>query len=702
MNKRRCVKKGRSRELNYSYKSLRCGFLRWAQEAEPGASSHPSKHQPTFPEHSLPSSYMASSLPAHEVAELQRLMAQEIQEVAVFFMNPQGVITVWTRGAEVMKGYTAEDAIGSHLALLYTDDDRARGWPQHNLDEAVKHGTYQEETWRKRKDGTLFFARITLTALKDESGVLLGFSKVTVDLTDHKLLERCVKERQETRRILRAANAGMWTWHPEQDRMEVAGNLMELLGHEGADATVTFDEWMALVEPEDIPRVTETFARARVFGAGTPMVTEMQLCKKDGSCRWFHVHADWYRETEDEPYALSGVCVDIHDLKSAERELHHAISKLKETDARKDEFLAMLAHELRNPLAPILSAAELLKMARLDQEGVQKTSQIIARQVVHMTSLVDDLLDVSRVTRGVAKLDKTLLDLRKIVMDAVEQVEPLIHSRNHHLAVDLSPGAAMVLGDQKRLVQVAANLLNNAAKYTAEGGHIVLKTEVKGAEVVLSVADDGIGIEPELAQRVFELFAQADRSPDRSSGGLGLGLALVKSLVELHGGTVACFSEGLGRGSRFTVTLPLAEAVAEPGASPAERDRQSATGKSLRILVVDDNVDAAQMLAMYLQASGHHVAVEHGGAKGLDRSRSERPDVCLLDIGLPEMDGNELARRLRAQPETRESLLIAITGYGQEDDRNAALDAGFDHHFVKPVDPRMLLSLLGEASGAQR
>ncbi len=525
----------------------------------------------------MPNPYLASSLPDHQVAELHRLMTEEIKEVAVFFMDPQGVITVWNRAAEEMKGFTALDAIGSHLSLLYTDEDRVRGWAQHNLDKARAEGFYKEETWRRRKDGSVFWARIALTALRDQAGELVGFSKITVDLTDHKMLERCENEKEETRRV--------------------------------------------------------------------------------------------------------------------QQELRHAVDRLKEADTRKDEFLAMLAHELRNPLAPIRAAAELLRIARLDEARVQKTSEIIARQVGHMTSLIDDLLDVSRVTRGLVQLEQSPQDVRQIVMDAVEQVGPLVRARRHHLALHLSPDAAAVQGDNKRLVQVVANLLANAAKYTPDGGRIEVRSQVRDDKVLLSVIDDGIGLEPELAGRVFELFAQAKRTPDRSSGGLGLGLALVKSLVGLHGGAVACASQGLGKGSEFTVSLPVLGPQGRNGGRTETKD-VTRGHRPLRVMVVDDNADAAQMLAMFLEASGHQVLVEYRAHQALERARLETPDVCLLDIGLPEIDGIELAQRMRAQPETAKAVLIAVTGYGQDQDRQQALAAGFRHHLVKPVDPARLVALL--------
>ena len=353
----------------------------------------------------------------------------------------------------------------------------------------------------------------------------------------------------------------------------------------------------------------------------------------------------------------------------------------------------MLAHELRNPLAPIGAAADLLPLVKLDETRVRQTSQIIGRQVRHVTSLVDDLLDVSRVTRGLVELDNAPLDIDHVVADAIEQVTPLIRTRYHHLGLQMTPQASMVMGDKKRLVQVIANLLNNAAKYTPEGGTIQVKTDVQDDNVLIQIIDSGIGMTPELASRAFDLFAQAERTSDRTSGGLGLGLALVKSLVELHKGTVTAESPGLGRGSTFTVRLHALHGT--PGL-PQDKVAPQTTSSPLRIMVVDDNADAASMLAMLLEASGHHVLVEHGSYQALERAKREVPQVCLLDIGLPELDGNELAKRLRIQPEMAHAVLIAVTGYGQEQDRAQTRAAGFDHHLVKPIDTARLTAILAE------
>lgn len=389
--------------------------------------------------------------------------------------------------------------------------------------------------------------------------------------------------------------------------------------------------------------------------------------------------------------STDGAVVAIMDITDRVR----AEESLKEEHRRKDEFLAMLAHELRNPLAPIAAAAELLGTGQLGEERVRHTSAVIARQVGHMTGLVDDLLDVSRVTRGLVMLQKEKLDAKRIAGDAVEQVRPLIEARAHRLTVHTPPQPAFVLGDQKRLVQVLANLLTNAAKYTPSGGDIILGMDVDGSHVRITVSDNGIGMAPELLKRAFELFAQAQRSADRSQGGLGIGLALVRSLVELHGGRVTAHSDGIGKGSRFTVCLPHVAEQDEPAADePADAHAQSAS--RLKVMVVDDNVDAAQMISMLLEVMGHSVIVEHSARKALKRGGMEMLQVFFLDIGLPDMDGYELARQLRSQPENAGAILVAVTGYGQERDRSNALDSGFNYHFVKPISTSQITALLSE------
>jgi PAS domain S-box-containing protein len=425
----------------------------------------------------------------------------------------------------------------------------------------------------------------------------------------------------------------------------------------------------------------------RVMAERVPGTAEYLHRLPDGQERYYEVRAC--------PTSDGGIVTFFIDITERKR----ADTTLREADQRKDEFLAMLAHELRNPLAPISAAADLLKIGRLDENRVRQSSAIIGRQVRHMTSLVDDLLDVSRVTRGLVTLARAPVAASTIVDEAVEQARPLFEARRQRLSVRLAAPDATVLGDKARLVQVLGNLLNNASRYTPEERGIEVEARTSGAGLVLTVRDEGIGMDPGLAPRVFDLFTQAKRSSDRSQGGLGLGLALVKNLAELHGGSVVCDSPGLGQGSTFTVTLPLMQAAA-PHDEGRAAETQPGQPQPSRLLVVDDNVDAAATLGMLLEACGYAVMVENDSLRALETALRERPAAGLLDIGLPEMDGNELARRLRADPRTRGMLLVAVTGYGQEQDRRAALEAGFDHHMVKPVDLDKLAAILAGLTSA--
>lgn len=410
--------------------------------------------------------------------------------------------------------------------------------------------------------------------------------------------------------------------------------------------------------------------------------------RPDGSLVWVSNTVTFIRAaTGTAPGTVLVVVLDISARKHGEEALRNA-------DRRKDEFLAMLAHELRNPLAPISAAADILAMTTPDANSIKITSGVIRRQVRHMSHLIDDLLDVSRVTRGLIKVDMSALDANSIVADAIEQTRPLIEEKRHRLEIELAPESTRVRGDQKRLVQVLANLLNNAAKYTPLHGTLRLRTEVDEHHVTLQVQDNGIGIEQDLQPHVFALFAQASRTLDRSQGGLGIGLALARRLVELHGGSLTCVSNGPGTGSLFSVRLPRLRDNTETAPRAASPSALAPATCCLRVLVVDDNTDAAYMISMFVEALGHEVHVEHDAQRGLDKAATIGFDICLLDIGLPGMDGNELARRLRAQATTTDAMLVAVSGYAADEDKEVAYRAGFDRYFAKPVDITVLAALL--------
>lgn len=526
------------------------------------------------------------------------------------------------------------------------------------------------------------------TPVFDQDGEIVCISHTATDVTEQERAVTALRESEKRFRALTNAAADVvYRMNPDWTQ------LHQLQGHGFLKDTVEPDHsWLEeYIPPEDQELVKKGMHKA--IRDRTIYELEHRVRRVDGTYGWALSRAVPMFDAAGEIYEWIGAASDITERKQVEE-------KLKDANRHKDEFLAMLAHELRNPLAPIGAAAELLQMASVDEARVRQTSQIIGRQVSHMSHLIDDLLDVSRVTRGLVTLEKAPLDIRHILMDAVEQVTPLIRARGHHLALHLPPNTTMVTGDKKRLVQVIANLLNNAAKYTQEHGNIELRADVQASRVLIAVIDNGIGMAPEVAARAFDLFSQAERTSDRASGGLGLGLALVKSLVELHGGTVTCESRGIGKGSRFMVCLPLSSVRGDRD-RPHETDSDNQLmSNSLRVMVVDDNVDAAAMLAMLLEASGHQVVVEHRPGRALERARKAPPQIFLLDIGLPDMDGNALAQRLRAQPETAHSVLVAITGYGQERDREKAFAAGFDHHLVKPIDTKELYKILAKINKA--
>ncbi len=528
----------------------------------------------------------------------------------------------------------------------------------------------------------------TCTPVHDGQGGIGGMTATVIETTEKIAAMTRLRDSDERYRLSLEAsgNIGTWTVDPDTNITYMDERFARIFGVDAGVARTgaALGHFTRKIHPDDRPSVEAAVDRAMTGNERFDI--DYRIVQAGGDIRWVTAKGKMFVDPATARQRFAGVAVDITERKGVEQ-------ALRDAGHRKDEFLAMLAHELRNPLAPISAAAQLLQMGRLDEDRVRKTSAIIVRQVDHMTSLVNDLLDVSRVTRGLASLDKAPVDIAAIVADAVEQVTPQVHARRHRLRLDLAAGPATVCVDKKRLVQVVVNIVHNAAKYTAPGGNITVRTAVEGSEVVLDVTDDGVGMAPELAGRVFDLFAQAQVTPDRNSGGLGLGLSLVKSLVELHGGTVSCSSPGPGLGSCFSVHLPAVQASATAMPPPPSLAGQGAAAP-LHLLVVDDNRDAAGMLAMLLRLQGHEVVVEHSSRAGLSRAAATAFDACLLDIGLPLMDGHNLARLLRRLPSMAGVVLIAVTGYGQDEDRQRTRAAGFDHHFVKPVDMQQLAGIL--------
>jgi PAS domain S-box-containing protein len=513
-----------------------------------------------------------------------------------------------------------------------------------------------------------------------------GLSIFFQDVTERKRAEDALRESEQRFRALAdAVPQIVWT-SDETGRVQFVNHQWREFTGLGIEETRDREKVQQIIHPEDVERV---FARwAEAFATGNPYQVEFRARRaKDGVYRWLLARAVPIRDEHGQIREWFGSSTDVDDLKRLEE-------ALREADRRKDEFLATLAHELRNPLAPIRNSLAILRLSGEVGPATERVHEMLERQVAHLVRLVDDLLEISRITRGKIELRKERVELTSIVQSALETSKPLLERAGHNLHVSLPTGPVWLEADPVRLAQVLANLLNNAANYTEEGGQIWLTAHLENGDVAISVRDSGLGIPPEMLPQVFELFAQVDRNLKRAQGGLGIGLALVKSLVQLHGGRVEAHSEGPGKGSEFIVRLPLANVHPTSGIGGTGRNEQFASSlPALRVLVVDDNRDAADSLGMLLRFLGADAQVVYGGAAALEAVRTYRPRLVLLDLGMPGMDGFEVAQRLR-QEEGCQITLIALTGWGQEEDRRRSQAAGFDYHLVKPVNPEALQALL--------
>lgn len=399
----------------------------------------------------------------------------------------------------------------------------------------------------------------------------------------------------------------------------------------------------------------------------------------------------WMANSDGDIFWYNSRCLDVTERKRAEEQLRKLAAELSEADYRKDVFLATLAHELRNPLAPIRNGLEVIKLAEANGM-VEQARTMMERQLMQLIRLVDDLLDISRVTQGKLALRRERLEMGGVIDDALETSRPLIEQAGHELMVSMPDEPIFLTGDATRLAQVVSNLLTNSAKYTHQGGHIRLIVRRDAEAVVISVADDGIGIPPAMLDKVFVMFTQVDRTLERTTGGLGIGLSLVKGLVEMHGGTIKAKSDGEGKGSEFVVRLPVM--IEASNLQPSCSTDVQTVMSSHRVLVVDDNRDGANSLAMMLRIMGNETRTAYDGQAGVDVAGEFGPDVILFDIGLPKLNGHEACRKIREKARGKNVVMIAVTGWGQDDDRRSSKEAGFDHHMVKPVDPKALMAML--------
>ncbi|XXS81548.1 GNAT family N-acetyltransferase [Sorangium sp. So ce176] len=622
-----------------------------------------------------------------------RMLIDGVKDYAIFLLDPEGRVSTWNAGAEHIKGYSAEEVIGTHFSRFYPAEALDRKWPDIELAEARRLGRFEDEGWRVRKDGSMFWANVTITALRDAQGELRGFSKITRDLTERKRQEESLRQSEERFRTLveGVKDYAIFMLDPEGRVSTWNAGAQKIKGYSAEEVIGThfsrFYPADAIVRgwPEKV------LAAARRDGRSED---EGWRVRKDGSMFWASVVVTAIRGPQGELRGFSKITRDLTERKRFEQ---------IESNARQmEEFVAMLAHELRNPLASISNATIVLTSESKASSEVAWAAGVMERQVGLLARLVDDLLDVSRITRGKIALERKSVDLTDIVKRAVEASRIWIDAREQVLEVRLPEGPLAIEGDLARLTQVVTNLLHNAAKFTPARGAIHVALEADDARATLRVRDNGVGISPRLLPQVFDLFTQGDRSLDRAEGGLGIGLTIVRRLIELHGGTVRALSEGPGRGSEFVVQLPR---TARPVAQPARGAPAEQGADRLRVLVVDDNQDSAESMAMLLQRMGHEAHAVFDGPSALDLATRLKPDLVLLDIGMPGMSGHEVARALRGTPGLAGLSLFAMTGYGQEADRRSTQEAGFDEHLVKPISVDVLrrrVSSIAARARAQR
>lgn len=532
--------------------------------------------------------------------------------------------------------------------------------------------------------------KVNILLVDDQPGKLLAYEAMLSELGENLIKANSGREALEHLLKNEITVVLMDVSMPELDGFELA----EII-HEHPRYQKTAIIFVSAVHMSDVDRL-KGYQSGAVDYVSVPVIPELLRAKVSVFTELYRRKRDLERLTTELELRVAERTAELEDAVLKQRELTHQLQK---ADRHKDEFLALLGHELRNPLAPVRNAVTLMRMSDTRDPQLNWCVDVIERQANQLTRLVDDLLDVSRVSQGKIKLRRQPVDIASVVQEAVEVSRPLIDERKHTLDVSIAQQRMHVLGDSARLTQAIANLLNNAAKYQNEGGRIEMRVRTMNDRIEIRVLDFGIGIAPEMLNEVFELFSQGERNPDMVQGGLGIGLSLVKQLVEMHGGAVRSQSDGLGRGAEFTVLLPAMVFDGEPVEKHETTIAASAApGPSRRVLVVDDNRDAADSLAALLRMSGHEVSVVHDGASGLEVAATELPGVVLLDIGLPGMDGYEVCRQLRATHK-QNMRIIAMTGYGQERDRARAKEAGFDTHTVKPVDYATILELVTQNAG---
>ena len=654
--------------------------------------------------------------PAHgptsleEVQEHLRLLVGGVREHAIFLLDTKGYIRTWNAGAEAIKGYRADEIIGQHFSRFYLPEEVQAGKPARELEIATAEGHYREDGWRVRKDGALFWASVVISAVRDESGELRGFLKITRDLTDRKRAEDALRESEEKFRLMVEAvkdyailmldpGGHIVSWNPGAERIKGYA-AHEVLGSHFSRFYTSPD--IDAGKPARELAVAEKEGRYQEEG---------WRVRKDGSPFWAGITLTPIRDAKGTLRGFAKVTQDLTPRLRADQQQAQLLreqaarEEAEKTNRVKDEFLAILSHELRTPLNAIVGWAHLLRTSpELGAPQVGRGLEAIERNANIQTQIVCDVLDVSRMTSGKVRINPRRIDPADVVTAAIDTVRPAADAKGIELRSSLPKATVFVYADPDRLQQVVWNLLQNAVKFTPAGGSVETRLARRDSHVDITIADTGAGIEPDFLPFMFDTFRQADSSASRRHGGLGLGLAIVKRLVELHGGQVEARSEGLGRGTTVTVRLPLMPLTGPACASAPEAARSAARLDGVTVLVVDDHADTRELVTMVLDQAGAAVLTASSAAEGLALLRERRPDVLLCDLEMPGESGYELMQKVRSLPADQGGLTpaVALTAYARDEDRVRTLSAGFQRHIAKPAQPDELTSAVAALAGTIR
>jgi PAS domain S-box-containing protein len=636
-------------------------------------------------------------------------LVDAVTDYAIFMLDITGHVLTWNVGAQKIKGYEANEVIGQHFSLFYTEQDRAAGKPQRVLETVVREGRYEDEMWRVRKGGVLFWANVVITALRDEHGQVVGFVKVTRDLSDRRAREVQLGHSEERFRLLVEAvhdyaiymldpDGVITTWNSGAERMKLY-KADEIIGKN-----------FALFFPAEDKKLCKPASELAIARSAGRFEDEGWRIRKDGSRFWANVIVTAVHDAEGRLLGFGKITRDLTLRREAEETDRRLVreqaaraaaqdvaERAEDANRIKDEFLATVSHELRTPLNAIVGWAALLRDRPLEP-SVAKAIEVIDRNAQAQVKIVDDILDVSRIITGKLRLELKPTDVLAVAKQGIEVVRPSAAAKSIAISCEQIGPLNPVLADPERLQQVAWNLLSNAIKFTERGGTVNVRVECQGANVLLSVSDTGRGIEPDFLPFVFERFKQADSSSTRRFGGLGLGLAIVRHLIELHGGSVAAVSGGLGLGSTFSVSIPSVAVAAHVPAVESETAaaevRSSGALAGLRVLIVEDDPDGRELVATVLRRAGALTETASSAAEGFAAVQRVRPDVLVSDIGMAVEDGYSFVRRLQAMHAADGGIpSVALTAYSRAEDRSAALAAGFTTHIAKPVNYAELVAM---------